>query len=145
MTMNANSNNAQAFEPMTAREDYVSYAQNATTQVARSTTAKYFLATDDKMLRIQDVIEQIAHANVPVLVTGESGVGKEIVAKAIHKASHRRDRPFVAINCAALPPALLEAKPLGVSESPCMLPRCATLAKPAPISTPLTALMPIMA
>jgi two-component system, response regulator FlrC len=113
MTMNANSNNAHAFPPTPAREDYVSYAQQASNQAPRSTTAKYFLAIDDKMLRIQDVIDQIANANVPVLVTGESGVGKEIVAKAIHKASNRRDRPFVAINCAALPPSLLEAELFG--------------------------------
>ena len=45
----------------------------------------------------------------------------------------------------SMPPALLVAKPSGVIESPCVVPRCVTLAKPAPISTPLTALMPIIA
>lgn len=93
-----------------SREDYLSYAQNKS---QKSSSGKYFLACDEKMLRIQDVIEQIANANVAVLVTGESGVGKEIVAKAVHNASDRRDKPFVAINCAALPPSLLEAELFG--------------------------------
>ena len=115
MTMNKSSNAAQAVQTTSTREDYVSYAQQITAQsvAPRTSTAKYFLAADDKMLRIQDVIEQIANANVPVLVTGESGAGKEIIAKAIHNASNRRDRPFVAINCAALPPSLLEAELFG--------------------------------
>ncbi|MEI6397188.1 MAG: sigma-54 dependent transcriptional regulator [Pseudomonadota bacterium] len=114
-TTKLNSNAALAYPTTSGREDYVSYAQQASGQngATRTGTAKYFLATDEKMLRIQDVIEQIANANVPVLVTGESGVGKEVVAKAIHKASNRRDKAFVAINCAALPPSLLEAELFG--------------------------------
>lgn len=113
--MSKTSNTAQAFTNTQPREDYVSYAQQATVQnsAPKTSTAKYFLACDEKMLRIQDVIEQIANANVPVLVTGESGVGKEVIAKSIHNASSRRDKPFVAINCAALPPSLLEAELFG--------------------------------
>jgi two-component system response regulator FlrC len=92
------------------RDDYVNYAQ---TKAVKVTAGKYFLANDEKMLRIQDVIEQISNTNVAVLVTGESGVGKEIVAKAVHNASNRKTKPFVAINCAALPPTLLEAELFG--------------------------------
>ncbi len=115
MSLKTNSNAAQAVPTPVSREDYVTYAQGATQQAqsAKPSVAKYFLAADEKMLRIQDVIEQIANANVPVLVTGESGAGKEIVAKAIHNASNRKDKPFVAINCAALPPSLLEAELFG--------------------------------
>jgi two-component system response regulator FlrC len=114
MTLTQKTNAAQAIHQPNSREDYVTYAQQASSQASsRSTGAKYFLAADDKMLRIQDVIEQIANANVPVLVTGESGAGKEIIAKAIHNASNRRDKTFVAINCAALPPSLLEAELFG--------------------------------
>lgn len=109
--MNAKIDNAaRAHETSTdVREDYLNYAQNR----PQRSTGKYFLSCDEKMLRIQDVIEQIANANVPVLVTGESGVGKEVIAKSVHNASNRREKPFVAINCAALPPSLLEAELFG--------------------------------
>src|SRR5207237_2993127 len=58
-------------------------------------------------------IRQVADTNATVLVQGESGVGKEIVAKAIHSASNRRRRPFVKINCASLPGELLESELFG--------------------------------
>ena len=111
--MNAKIDNAARAHEITTdvRDDYLNYAQNRAPQ--RSPSGKYFLSHDEKMLRIQDVIEQIANANVSVLVTGESGVGKEVVAKAVHNVSNRRDKPFVAINCAALPPSLLEAELFG--------------------------------
>jgi two-component system response regulator FlrC len=92
------------------KQDYVSYAQSKS---QRAGGGKYFLAQDEKMLRIQDVVEQISATNVAVLITGESGVGKEIVAKAVHNASTRKAKPFVAINCAALPATLLEAELFG--------------------------------
>jgi two-component system response regulator FlrC len=72
-----------------------------------------FLSADEKMARIKEVIEQIADANVPVLITGESGTGKEVIAQTIHQRSNRRAKPFVAINCAALPPSLLESELFG--------------------------------
>ena len=65
------------------------------------------------MQEIYAKIEQVADSRTTVLVTGESGTGKELVAKAIHYNSTRRERPFVALNCAALPETLIESELFG--------------------------------
>ncbi len=67
----------------------------------------------EKMRGIATVIEQVADSDVTVLVRGESGVGKELVARAIHQRSTRKHRPFVKVNCAALPAELLESELFG--------------------------------
>jgi two-component system, NtrC family, response regulator AtoC len=67
----------------------------------------------EQMRGIATVIEQVSDSDVTVLIRGESGVGKELVARAIHQRSTRRTRPFVKVNCAALPAELLESELFG--------------------------------
>jgi two-component system response regulator AtoC len=67
----------------------------------------------EKMRGIAQVVEQVSDSDVTVLIRGESGVGKELVARAIHQRSTRKNRPFVKVNCAALPSELLESELFG--------------------------------
>ncbi len=72
-----------------------------------------FLWVSEKMIRIREVLEQVGDADVTVLVHGESGVGKEVIARTVHEFSNRRDNRFVKVNCAALPEELLESELFG--------------------------------
>jgi DNA-binding NtrC family response regulator len=74
------------------------------------------IGSTEVMQALRGAIERVAATNFTVLLEGESGVGKELVARQIHELSRRRDGPFVAINCAALVETLLEAELFGIEE-----------------------------
>ncbi len=71
------------------------------------------LGKSPAMRKVLDVVSRIAPTQATVLITGESGTGKELIARAIHENSPRRDGPFIAINCAAVPASLLESELFG--------------------------------
>ena len=78
-----------------------------------SRASKEIVGRDPKVLSLLEVVDRIADSPATVLVEGETGTGKELVARALHYQSARRDRPFVAINCAAIPDNLLESELFG--------------------------------
>lgn len=85
--------------------------ENAEAEEARSG----LIGQAPAIVRLRETIAQVARAGVDVLIQGESGVGKEIVARGLHRSSARRARPFVVVNCAALPEDVLDAELFGRS------------------------------
>jgi len=71
------------------------------------------IAKSPRMQQVIEVIKVVAKSNATVLITGETGTGKELVARAIHSQSYRKGKPFVAVSCAALPESLLESELFG--------------------------------
>jgi two-component system, NtrC family, response regulator PilR len=85
--------------------------------VLRSTTVDHgfagIIGRSTPMLDVFRLVETVCRTNSTILITGESGTGKELVAQAMHKQSLRRDKPFVAVNCGAMPENLLESELFG--------------------------------
>lgn len=96
------------------------FSQGETQKLTDRDSAMFSLETmiaeDEKMQQIRDHIPVVAACELPVMIYGETGTGKEVVAQAIHNASPRRDMPFVAQNCAALPETLLESILFGTAK-----------------------------
>ncbi len=80
---------------------------------ARGDQFEGLIGTSAKIREVFQMIQRVGPSDVSVLITGESGTGKELVARAIHRQSDRREKPFVAINCGAIPETLLESELFG--------------------------------
>jgi len=86
---------------------------NLRDQVRRRSDFSMLFGTSPKMEDVKNTIEQVAETNVTVLIRGESGTGKEVVARMIFAHSLRHDKPFIKVNCAAIPHELLESELFG--------------------------------
>ena len=95
------------------RRNLVSEVHELRRQVAAAHSFAGIVATSPAMIAALDMAARAANTDATVLVRGESGTGKELVARAVHQASTRRGGPFVAVNCAAIAPTLLESELFG--------------------------------
>jgi len=96
---------SRAFHLATLERDFRNLQQQ--------TDTSGIIATSSKMQPVMRIVERIAPTQATVLLLGESGTGKEVLAKAIHRQSPRSEKPFIAVNCAAIPETLLESELFG--------------------------------
>jgi two-component system, NtrC family, response regulator AtoC len=110
-------NGAQALSPsqaaLPAMTAFVERTPSISLGGARRGAPADYVSQSPAMANIWDMVDRVAETDVPVLIRGESGVGKEGIARTIHERSVRRGKPFVKINCAALPSELLESELFG--------------------------------
>jgi len=84
------------------------------TRLKEATESRFAMVGDSPALQtVRDLIAKVGPTSARVLITGDNGTGKELVARALHEASPRRDRPFVEVNCAAIPSELIESELFG--------------------------------
>lgn len=102
-----------AIENVLEKQKLKEEVKNLKRQLDSYIDAGDILSTNPKVLRLKEIAKQVADTDVPVLITGESGVGKEVLARFVHGHSSRHDKPFVKVNCAALPNELLESELFG--------------------------------
>jgi two-component system response regulator PilR (NtrC family) len=82
-------------------------------ELTKNRTRKQIIGQSPRMRSVYKMVDKIAASAATVLINGESGTGKELIAQAIHQGSDRADKPFVAINCGAIPETLLESQLFG--------------------------------
>jgi len=83
------------------------------TQLERQQDSRRIVAKSPAMLELLKTVRKIAASDYPVLITGETGAGKELIAASIHAGSKRPDKPFIALNCAAIPESMVESELFG--------------------------------
>jgi DNA-binding NtrC family response regulator len=100
-------------ERAAAQEKLAEHAQRLERQLSNQGILGEMVGASPKMREVFSLIQQVAPSKAAVLITGESGTGKELAASAIHLLSPRRNGPFVALNCAAMPDTLMESELFG--------------------------------
>jgi DNA-binding NtrC family response regulator len=82
-------------------------------QIKRQASAQRIITKNPQMLDLLETIKKVSASDLPILISGESGVGKELIATTIHDASNRPEGPFIAINCGAIPETMIESELFG--------------------------------
>lgn len=96
-----------------SQREVIEQIKNLEQQLDKRFGIENIVGTDPRMRKVFDLVESIADTKTTVLITGESGTGKSMIARAIHRRSARRDRPFIEVACGALPETLLESELFG--------------------------------
>ncbi len=109
--------NVQLYDDLQSAHDQL-HAENVTLkqQLKKGYGHPAIVGDSSAMQRVKEVVRKVASSNASVLITGEPGTGKELVARSIHNQSPRAGEPFVPLNCAALPESLLEAELFGIEK-----------------------------
>ncbi|WNS76671.1 sigma 54-interacting transcriptional regulator [Bacillus sp. DTU_2020_1000418_1_SI_GHA_SEK_038] len=94
-------------------QDKLNASQNEIEHLRNLQISKSFIGTSEEIQPVIQMIHQVANLDVTVLITGETGVGKEVVGNEIYSNSNRKGKPFIKVNCAAIPASLLEAELFG--------------------------------
>ena len=101
------------FQRLSARRSLESEVDTLRAELQETGKLGELIGKSPAMVKVFEAIRRVAVSNAPVLVTGQSGTGKEVVARTIHRLSRRASAPFVAFNCAAISPTLIESELFG--------------------------------
>ena len=101
------------FQRLNARRRLESEVETLRAELQEAGKLGDLIGRSEPMMKIFDVIRRVARSNAPILITGASGTGKEVVARTLHRLSRRASAPFVAFNCAAISPTLIESELFG--------------------------------
>jgi two-component system response regulator AtoC len=102
-----------AFNKALEKKKLVSEVEFLREKVQEQSNSTFLFGTSKKLKEVREIVEQVSDTDITVLIRGESGTGKELVARMLYSMSARRNKPFVKINCAALPSELLESELFG--------------------------------
>ncbi|MCC5829228.1 MAG: sigma 54-interacting transcriptional regulator [Phycisphaeraceae bacterium] len=100
-------------ELQTLREKAEADKRSALSRLGRDELTEAIIGADGGLKPVMERVSLVASSDIPVLILGETGSGKEVIARAIHEQSGRRDRPFIRINCGAIPPELVDSELFG--------------------------------
>ena len=101
------------FQRLNARRRLESEVETLRAELQETGKLGDLIGRSEPMMKIFDIIRKVARSNAPILITGASGTGKEVVARTLHRLSRRSSTPFVAFNCAAISPTLIESELFG--------------------------------
>jgi transcriptional regulator with GAF, ATPase, and Fis domain len=106
-------NHHRLHELQALREAAEAERQSLLTRLGRTQTAEAIVGADAGLRPVMERVELVAKSDVPVLILGETGAGKEVIARAIHTRSSRANGPFIRVNCGAIPPDLIDSQLFG--------------------------------